>query len=117
MTPEAMLDRAARLTAHLPGITRAPHYRTEALKVGGKAFANPCDEPGVLAVFCQLPEKDLLLAAAPALYFDTPHFRNWPAILVRMAEIDDGTLAARLQSAWQMRAPAKLLRAWHSARG
>jgi hypothetical protein len=51
-----------------------------------------------------------LVTAAPEIYYDTPHFARWPEILVRMAEIDDTTLAARLDAAWRDRAPKKLLK-------
>lgn len=52
--------------------------------------------------------KEALIAAEPDIYFDTDHFRNWPAILVRMDRVDDATLAARLRAAWTARAPKRL---------
>jgi hypothetical protein len=116
MVQESMLDRAARLTDHLPGVTLAKHYGTMALKVGGKALANPCREPGALSVYCPLPEKEMLIAAAPDLYFETEHFRNWPAVLVRMEAIDDATLKARLEAAWAARAPKALMKTFNLAR-
>jgi len=111
MVQESMLDCAARLTADLPGVGRARHYDTMALKVGGKAFANPCREPGALAIYCPVADKEVLIAAAPDIYFDTDHFRNLPAILVRMDVINDATLKARLRAAWAAWAPKKLISA------
>ncbi len=109
-----MLDRAQRLIGDLPGVTREKYYDTEALKAGGKALANPCREPRALAVHCWVGDKELLIAAAPDLYFETDHFRGWPAVLVRMDRIDDATLKARLTAAWEMRAPKKLVKAFRA---
>ena len=53
----------------------------------------------------------MLIAAAPDLYFETDHYRNWPAVLVRMDAIDDATLKARLHAAWEARAPRSLVKA------
>lgn len=106
------IARAFGLTQHLPGVTPGPYWNgeKEALLVGGKALAHTCRYDDALAVHCPLATKAMLVEAAPDIYYDTPHFARWPAILVRMAAIDDATLATRLEAAWRDRAPNKLLR-------
>ncbi|MEZ5937230.1 MAG: MmcQ/YjbR family DNA-binding protein [Hyphomonadaceae bacterium] len=94
-----MIKRALKLTKDLEGITVESHWGYPSLKAGGKAFANVCREPGALAVHCPLELKEMLCEAAPDIYFDTDHFRNWPSILVRMDVIDDATLKGRLAEA------------------
>jgi hypothetical protein len=111
MTDEEIIARAERLAAHLPGVETAPHYGKLWLKVAGKTLAGPCREPGALAVHCPVELKEHLIEARPDLYYDTDHFRGWPAVLVRMAAIDDETLGDRLEAAWRQRAPKKLLKA------
>ncbi|MBV8685411.1 MAG: MmcQ/YjbR family DNA-binding protein [Alphaproteobacteria bacterium] len=106
-----ILARARRLAAHLPGVAVSPHYGRPWLKVGGKTLAGPCREPGALAVHCPLELKQALIEARPDLYYDTDHFRGWPAVLVRMAAIDDATLQDRLEAAWEARAPRAVRRA------
>jgi len=108
MTDEDLLARAARLAADLPGVETAPHYGRLWLKVGGKTLAGPCREPGALAVHCPVELKEALIEARPDLYYDTDHFRGWPAVLVRMEAIDDATLKDRLQAAWRDRAPKSM---------
>jgi hypothetical protein len=105
------ITRAHGLSQHLPGVTAGPYWNgeKEALLVGGKALAHTCRYDDALAVDCPLETKALLVTAGPDIYYDTPHFARWPEILVRMAEIDDTTLAARLDAAWRDRAPKKLL--------
>jgi hypothetical protein len=103
MRDEEITDRAFRLAGHLPGVETAPHHGRPWLKVGGKALAGPCRYPDTLAVHCPLELKEALIEARPDLYYDTDHFRGWPAILVRLDAIDDETLQGRLEAAWRMR--------------
>jgi hypothetical protein len=107
---DPLFERAARLAAQLPDVERSTTHGSPALKVGGKVLANLCREPGALSVYCPLEIKAGLIEAAPDIYFDTPHFSGWPAVLVRMDAISDEALAARLEAAWMLRAPARLRR-------
>jgi hypothetical protein len=53
----------------------------------------------ILAVRCPIERKEMLIEAAPAIYFDDDHYRGFPAVLVRLAAIDRAELAALLESA------------------
>ena len=57
-----------------------------------------------------LDEKEHLIERSPEIYFETPHYHGWPAVLVRAAAIGDDELRRRLREAWLRRAPAKLRR-------
>jgi hypothetical protein len=52
--------------------------------------------------------KEALLAEDPAVYFTTPHFNGYPAVLVRLGEIDVGQLRDLLEESWLGRAPKRL---------
>ncbi|RSM72980.1 hypothetical protein DMH04_41560 [Kibdelosporangium aridum] len=52
--------------------------------------------------------KEALLAEDPAVYFTTPHFNGYPAILVRLAEISVPELGELVTEAWLDRAPKRL---------
>lgn len=105
------IKRAARLAESLPGVEIATWYGTPALKVAGKGFAR-VKAPGILVLLCPLETKDHLFATAPEIFFETDHYKGWPALLVRMDAIDDATLAHRIEVAWLEKAPAKLVKAW-----
>src|SRR5215217_1684146 len=64
-----------------------------------------------------LVAKEALLADDPAVYFTTPHFDGFPAILVRLEEIAVDELEELLAEAWLARAPKRLARAFLEARG
>lgn len=53
--------------------------------------------------------KQALIAGEPDVYFTTSHFAGYPAILVRLDEIDTDALAELVGEAWASRAPRRLL--------
>jgi hypothetical protein len=54
--------------------------------------------------------KDALVANDPNVYFTTPHFNGYPAILVRLERISVPDLEALMVDAWLARAPTRLAR-------
>lgn len=100
--------RVSRLAkeAGLPGVAVGTSYRTPALLVAGKSFCRMKDVD-TLVLLLPLEAKELLLDAAPDIYFETPHYAGWPAVLVRLAAIGDGELAGRLVEAWRFKAPKR----------
>jgi hypothetical protein len=52
--------------------------------------------------------KDALLATDPEVFFTTPHFDGYAAILVRLDHIGAAELEALIVDAWLARAPKRL---------
>lgn len=103
------LKRVKKLiaAAKLPGVEEGLSYGMPSLKVMGKFLAR-VREPDVLVVMCALEEKEFLMQQNPGVYFETDHYKGWPAVLVRLSKIDDAELTHRLQVAWRRQAPKKL---------
>jgi hypothetical protein len=55
---------------------------------------------------------EALVADDPAVYFRTPHFAGYPAVLVRLGVIEPDELHDLLRDAWLARVPKKLSRAY-----
>ena len=91
----------------LPEVEEGTHYGTPSLKVRKKSLCRIKDADTVV-VTCPLEEKELLLEAAPHLYFETDHYKGWPAILVRIHAVPLDELRLRLRRAWQSQAPKSL---------
>lgn len=101
--------RAIAAATGLPGIEAGVSYGTPSLKVKGKFIARMKDD-NTLVVRCPLAEKGFLMDADPEVFFETDHYRGYDAFLVRLPAADDATIGARIEVAWRMQAPKKLLR-------
>ncbi|MDQ7906411.1 MmcQ/YjbR family DNA-binding protein [Phytohabitans sp. ZYX-F-186] len=61
--------------------------------------------------------KQALIADDPAVYFTTPHFNGFPAVLVQLDRIDPAELAELLVEAWLARAPKRLAKEFQAGSG
>ena len=61
--------------------------------------------------------KEALLADDPEVYFTTPHFDGYPAILVRLEAISLDELEELLVEAWLVQAPKRVAKAYLEAKG
>jgi len=62
-----------------------------------------------------LVDKEALLADASGVFFTTPHFDGYPAVLVRLEEIGVDELDEVITEAWLARAPKRLAKAYLDA--
>lgn len=116
---KAHFAKALRLAKRFPGVEAGSWRGSPSMTVKGKFMARLRTEAeGWLAIRCDFLERDILLEAAPHVFHLTDHYRNHPAILVDLAEIDEDALVDVLERAWRMVAPKKLVKQWdeqHSA--
>ena len=64
--------------------------------------------------------KELLLADARGLFFTTPHFDGYPAVLLRipdLAQVDRNELEELVVEAWLTRAQKRVAKAWLQEHG
>jgi len=62
--------------------------------------------------------KELVLADPRRLWFTTPHFNGYPAVLIRipdLKQIDKDELRDAVVDAWLTRAPKRVAKAWLAA--
>jgi hypothetical protein len=81
----------------------------------GDLDALGADAPGgpILGVRVEhLVAKEALLADDPDVYFTTPHFDGYPAVLVQLDRIGLDDLRELIVEAWLCRAPKRLARAF-----
>ncbi len=96
-------------------------------RVGKKMLAwerplRPADLEALTQIGVQAPDGDILavrvsdegvkfalIADEPGIYFTTPHFDGYPAVLVKLAEIDARGLEELVTEAWLTQAPKKLV--------
>jgi hypothetical protein len=96
-------------------------------RVGKKMLAwerplRPADLEALTQIGVEPPEGDILavrvsdegvkfalIADEPGIYFTTPHFDGYPAVLVKLAEIEVPGLEELITEAWLTQAPKKLV--------
>jgi hypothetical protein len=62
-----------------------------------------------------LEEKEVILADDRGVFFTTPHFRGYPAVLLRipdLARVDRNELRDLVAGAWLTRAQKRLAKSW-----
>jgi hypothetical protein len=85
-----------------------PLRRSDLHALGDAAPSGP-----ILALRVEhLGAKEALLASDPEVFFTTPHFDDFPAVLVRLPRISLPELEELLAEAWLCRAPRRLARAY-----
>lgn len=68
----------------------------------------PPEDPILAVRTPSVGDKEALVAAEPEIYFTTPHFNGFPAVLVWLDRIDGDELAELLIEAWVTQAPKRL---------
>jgi hypothetical protein len=78
-----------------------------------EALGNDAPDGPILGARVEhLVAKEALLADDPAVYFTTPHFDGYPAILVRLDRIGLEDLREVIVEAWLARAPKRLAKSY-----
>ncbi len=93
-------EEATAFALALAGTELGTSYRAPAVKVNGKAFLYPGREPGSFAVASPLPEKELLMETDPDTFWETAHYRGWPAVLIRFGSADRERVEGVIRRAW-----------------
>lgn len=93
-------EEVAAFALALPGAEMSTSYGRPAVKVNGKAFVYPGREQGSFAISSPLPEKELLMETDPDTFWETPHYRGWPAVLVRYGSADRERIETVITRAW-----------------
>ena len=70
------------------------------------------DGPILAAIVEHLGAKEALIGDDPTVFFTTPHFDGYPAILVRLDRIAVDDLQEVIVEAWLARAPKRLAKAY-----
>lgn len=102
-------SQLVKLGCELPEVTEGIWYRTPSLQVRKKHFVR-LKEDGVSVVFMleSVDAQQFLIKALPNVYFITPHYEGWSAVLARLSKLSVKEARLRLRHAWLQKAPKKL---------
>ena len=123
----ATWEDVARLALALPEAAQGTSYGSASWKVRRATFAweRPLRRSDLEALGDAAPDgpvlgarvpdegaKHALIADDPSVYFTTPHFDGYPAVLVRLERIAEQELTELLTEAWLAMAPKRLAQAF-----
>jgi hypothetical protein len=81
------------------------------------ALGEAAPDGPVLAVrVSDVGAKEAILTADPDMYFTTPHFNGYPAVLVHLDRIPTPELTELIVEAWLIQAPKRLARDYLAGR-
>lgn len=110
-------ETARRMALALPEVEEGTWFGTPAFRVRGKSFARLREDGDSLVVMVNLFERAYLMEAEPESFHITDHYRDYPAMLVRLSAVRPALLRERLEEAWRIKAPKRLVAAYDRASG
>ncbi len=103
-------ERVRQIGHELPGVEDGTSYGTPGLKVRGKFLTRLREEDDSIVIKVgTIVERDYLLKADPNVFFIAEHYREYPAVLVRLSTVTEPVLREMMTNAWRRVAPKKLL--------
>lgn len=96
------LTRVRGIATKLPNVEEGTTFGFPAFKVNGKTFAwfpkKKEVEPGSLGVCMSILEREYRIAAEPAIYYVTPHYKDYTSVLARIDRMSQAALRELLES-------------------
>jgi hypothetical protein len=93
---------ARKLLLKLPHVTEGRSYGMPSFLLHGRFLARFRDDDSVLVVqLATIDERDVLMELEPSAFFFTEHYRNYPAVLIRLAAVPPALLAEVVREAWR----------------
>jgi hypothetical protein len=98
-----------KVALSFPEAHEKSHYGSPSIMIAKKFFTRlRREDDGIVWIVGSIDERDALLEMDPQTYFITDHYRNYPAVLVRISAIDTAMLRKMLERRWRAIAPKKL---------
>src|SRR5262249_60880554 len=89
-----------------------PYNRLPSFRVRGTLFLRIHELPDAFFVRCAgLEERNGLPQAEPGKFFITPHYSGYPAVLVRLSQVDLDEMTELVTESWRLSPPKRLLAA------
>lgn len=102
----------AKLGLKLPETAVGTSYGTPALKVKNKMFVRLKEDSVTIVLLMDTFEREHRLRSEPDVFYITDHYKDYPAVLVRLAKVEMSEMKLLLEQSWRRVAPtgvAKLM--------
>lgn len=86
----------------LPHVVEGRSYGMPSFLINGRFLARFRDDDTVLVLqLSTIGERDVLMELDPGAFFYTEHYRNYPAVLVRLADVASPLLSDVVMESWR----------------
>jgi hypothetical protein len=100
-----------KIALSFPQALEKPSYGSPAIFIAKKFFTRlRKDDNSLVFVVGSIDQRDMMLELDPKTYHITAHYKDYPAVLVRMERISPDELKIMLERRWRQIAPKKLVR-------
>lgn len=99
--------RVQQLALELPEVEASTWFGTPSFKVRGVSMARLREED-VLVLLVNMAQREALIQSEPEKFFITPHYADYPSVLIQLSAIEEDEMADLLEDAWWHRAPKRL---------
>jgi hypothetical protein len=104
-------DEVRRMVLAWPGVEDGTSYGVPSLKIKGKFFTRLKEDGDSLVIKNVDPdERDMLIEAAPDIFYVTDHYKGWPTVLMRLSKAHPDQVKALLLRSWKASAPKRLVK-------
>jgi hypothetical protein len=112
MTPAEM----DAIVMAFPMTEKGVSYGRPSYKVNGKFFTRlRREDESMVLMEVSFDEREMLMEAEPGTFHFTAHYKDYPAVLARIATLHPGSLKAFLERRWRKVAPKKLVKDYDAA--
>ena len=105
------LDEMREIVLSFPGVSEGTSYGQPAFTISKKFFTRLRREDQSLVLLeVSFDEREMLIEAEPQTFHFTAHYRDYPAVLARMASLHPGSFRNFLDRRWRKIAPKRAVK-------
>lgn len=102
-------DEVRRMALALPGAVEGMSQGRPTFYVRRTIFARLLEDGESLVLKCNLFERQYLLGDFPDVFYRMDRYPDQPFVLARISPLSPGLLRERLEAAWRIAAPRRLV--------
>jgi hypothetical protein len=100
-----------KIALSFPEANEKPSYGKPAFFIAKKFFTRfRAEDNSIVLVVDSMDTREMMLELDPKTYHITPHYQDYPSVLVRMERISAEELRIMLDRRWKQIAPKKLVK-------
>ncbi len=109
-------DEMEAIVMAFPDVERGMSYGSPAYKLNGKFFTRlRREDQSMVLMDVSFDEREMLMEAEPATFHYTPHYKDYPCVLARIADLHPGSFRNFLDRRFRKIARKTAVKAWDAA--